>query len=111
MQLSPHAFHILLALSDRDRHGNGIVRRVLSLTDGELHLWPVTLYRTLDRLLGDGLIVELSDPEEHPAGESRRRRYYRLTDAGAEALDVEARHLDELARTARRNLAGRESRT
>ena len=45
-----HWFFILLSLADRDRHGSGIVRDVLDLTGGELRLWPVTLYGSLDEL-------------------------------------------------------------
>jgi DNA-binding PadR family transcriptional regulator len=102
--LKPHAFHILVALSEGDGHGSGIQRRVRELTEGEVQLWPVTLYRTLDELVDGGLISELETPEERPAGASRRRRYYRLTDDGAAAVADEARRLEELARTARRNV-------
>ena len=45
-----HWFFILLSLAERDRHGSGIVRDVLELTGGELRLWPVTLYGSLDEL-------------------------------------------------------------
>ena len=105
-RLKPHTFQILLALSDGDRHGNGIVRRVLELTDSEVRLWPVTLYRALDELLQQGLVEELGD-EGHPEGASRRRHYYRLTDAGAVILADEAEKLDSLARVARHNLSTR----
>ena len=37
-----------VSLADRDRHGSGIVRDVLDLTGGDLRLWPVTLYGSLD---------------------------------------------------------------
>lgn len=104
--LTAHGFQILLALSDEDRHGNGIVRRVLDVTDGAVRLWPVTLYRTLDELRHADLVEELSG-SGHPQGESRRRRFYRLTDAGADRLAAEADRLDELAAVARRNLEHR----
>ena len=54
-----HWFFILLSLAERDRHGSGIVRDVLELTDGELRLWPVTLYGSLDELREHGWIREL----------------------------------------------------
>lgn len=108
--LSGHAFQILLALSDADRHGNGIVRRVLQLTEQQTRLWPVTLHRTLDDLLDRGLVVELGTIGEHPEGESRRRRYYRLTEDGAAALAEESARLEQLAHTAQTNLRARESR-
>ena len=54
-----HWFFILLSLADRDRHGSGIVRDVLDLTGGELRLWPVTLYGSLDELRENAWIREL----------------------------------------------------
>jgi len=102
--MKPHAFQILLALSEGDLHGTGIVRRVREQTDGAVALWPVTLHRTLDKLLADGLIADLRGPGEHPEGESRRRRYYRLSETGAVALADEAERLSAFATVARRNL-------
>ena len=108
--LSAHAFQVLLALSDVDRHGNGIVRRVLELTDEQVRLWPVTLHRTLDDLQDRELVIELGALGEHPPGQSRRRRYYRLTDDGARVLATESARLESLAQTARSNLRAREGR-
>ncbi len=102
--LKTHAFHILAVLAEGDGHGSGIQRRVRETTDGDVQLWPVTLYRTLDELVDSGLIAELASAEDRPAGASRRRRYYRLTDLGATRLADEARRLETLARTARRNV-------
>ena len=48
--LKPRWFHILLALSDQDRHGSDIVREVLEQTDGELQLWPAMLYGSLEQM-------------------------------------------------------------
>jgi DNA-binding PadR family transcriptional regulator len=102
--MKPHAFQILLALSGGELHATGIVERVLEQTGGGVRLWPVTLHRTLDRLCEDGLIADLDERGEHPQGESRRRRYYRLTPQGAAALTEEAERLQALAATARDNL-------
>ena len=102
--MKPHAFQILLALSEGELHATGIVRRVREQTEDTVELWPVTLHRTLDRLHADGLIADLSGPGEHPAGESRRRRYYRLTATGATMLADEAERLRGFAGAARRNL-------
>lgn len=107
--LTPRAFQVLLALSDAERHGQGIVRRVLELTGGQVRLWPVTLHRTLDELQDREFIVEISTRGEHPVGKSRRRRYYRLTDAGARALEAQARQMADLADAARANLLARTS--
>ncbi len=101
--LSPHRFHILTALAGRDLHGSGIVRDVQKQTNGALHLWPATLYGTLDALADEGWIEEL-EGGERPAGVSERRRYYRITPAGRKALADEARRLAAIAGTARRRL-------
>lgn len=100
---SPHRFHILVALADRDLHGAGIVRDVLDRTDGDLRLWPATLYGLLDELADDGFIRELGG-EDRPEGASERRRYYRITGEGREALAEEARRLDAMAGAARERL-------
>jgi DNA-binding PadR family transcriptional regulator len=103
-KLKTHAFHILAVLSGGDSHGSGIARQVSDQTDGDVHLWPVTLYRTLDELVEGGMIIELEAPGERPEGASRRRRYYRLTDDGATALAAEAARLEGIARLAQRNV-------
>jgi DNA-binding PadR family transcriptional regulator len=92
-------FHILLALCPTDRHGSEIARAVEEQTDGELTLWPATLYGALQGLVEDGLIREL-DQDTRPSGESERRRYYRITSGGREALALEADRLAGLARAA-----------
>ena len=101
--LSPHRFHILVALADRDLHGSGIVRDVLEQTDDALRLWPATLYGMLDELEGDGLIQELTG-DERPEGVSERRRYYRITASGRLALRAETTRLSGLVGVAERRL-------
>ena len=100
-------FHVLVALSDADRHGFDIMRDVLEQTDGGLHLWPATLYGTLDQLAGAKLISELASPDEHPVGQSEKRRYYRITKQGRVALTAEIRRLEETAQAAKVRLAPR----
>lgn len=103
--MKPHAFHILCVLAAGDAHGSGIAREVERQTEGEVRLWPVTLYRTLDELVDEGLIVELDGEAERPAGASGRSRYYRLTDTGASTLRTEAERVDRVARAALRDVA------
>ena len=100
LPLKPQWFHILLALSEETRHGSGIVRAVLHETQGKLHLWPATLYGSLDDLAGHGWIEEVSDPAERPAGESEKKRFYRIMPDGARLLAAEAERLHALATTA-----------
>ncbi len=100
LPLKPQWFHILLALSEGARHGSGIVRSVLHETQGKIHLWPATLYGSLDDLAELGWIEEVSDPAERPPGESEKKRFYRITPAGARLLAAEAERLQALATTA-----------
>ncbi|HVQ92388.1 MAG TPA: PadR family transcriptional regulator [Mycobacteriales bacterium] len=83
--LTEPAFFILAALLDEPRHGYGIVGEVAELSSGRVRLKVGTLYGVLDRLVADQLI-EL-DREEVAQG--RLRRYFRLTDGGADALVAE----------------------
>jgi DNA-binding PadR family transcriptional regulator len=93
-------FHILLALCDDDRHGYAILQEVARRTGGELRLSAGTLYRSIQRMLEDGLIVER---RERPAPEQddERRRYYRITPLGSAAARAEAARLSALVRMAR----------
>lgn len=102
-KLSEQGYLVLVALADGPRHGYGIVRAVLELSDGATRLGAGTLYGLLDRLRDQGLVA--------PAGEEvvdgRLRRYYRLTDDGARAVAAETARLQALARRARSVLAAR----
>ena len=93
-------FHILLALADEDRHGYAIIQDVLSRTGGELKLSAGTLYRSVQRMLEQGLIVETRD-RPAPEEDDERRRYYRITSAGTAAAKAEARRLSQLVKMAR----------
>ena len=81
-----HWFFILLSLAERDRHGSGVMRDVLELTDGELKLWPVTLYGSLDELRDHGWIRALEGPPAGAEDDSARRRWFRITPAGRRGL-------------------------
>jgi DNA-binding PadR family transcriptional regulator len=99
LPLPPATFHILLALAAGDRHGYGIIQDVEARTDGALRLSPGTLYRSIQRLLEQGLIVEpkrRADPSDDP-----RRRYYRITPFGTAVARAESRRLTQLVRLAR----------
>ncbi len=99
--LKPRWFHILLALSDKDLHGSDIVREVLEQSDGELRLWPAMLYGSLEQMVDRGLIEELYEAAERPAGASAKRRYFRISNAGRKLLAAEADRMAVMARLAR----------
>src|SRR5262245_31402537 len=93
-------FHILLAVADEDRHGYAIIQDVAARTDGELKLSAGTLYRSIQRMLEQGLLIEPRERPE-PALDDERRRYYRITAFGRAVAEAEARRLAQLVRMAR----------
>jgi len=100
--LSPQAFHILVALADRDQHGYGIMLDVAERTSGKLRLSAGTLYGSVKRLLEQGLIVELRESQRpDKSRDDDRRRYYRLTPRGRKAAKAEVRRMAELLEQAR----------
>ena len=101
LPLTPAMFHILLALTDRERHGYHIMQEVEERTAGEVRLGPGTLYGSIKRMLADRLIEETG---ERPDAEmdDERRRYYRLTDFGYRVASAEAERLVRLVKSARK---------
>jgi DNA-binding PadR family transcriptional regulator len=100
LPLPEAAFHILMAVAEDDRHGYAIIQDVATRTDGALKLSPGTLYRSIQRMLEQGLIEETA---ERPAPEldDERRRYYRITSYGRTVAKAEARRLAQLVKLAR----------
>ncbi len=93
-------FHILVSLGAGDRHGYAIIQDVESRTGGRLKLSPGTLYRSIQRMVEQGLIVEAR--RRPPASEDDpRRRYYRLTALGEAVARAEAGRFAELVKLAR----------
>jgi DNA-binding PadR family transcriptional regulator len=102
VELTPAAWHVLLVLTDGERHGYAVMRDVEAQSGG-VRLGPGTLYRTIKRLLDGGLIEE-SQERPDPALDDERRRYYRITAAGRRAAVAEAERLARLVENARRRL-------
>lgn len=100
LPLPEATFHILMALAEEDRHGYGIIQDVAGRTEGALRLSPGTLYRTIQRLLEQGLIVE-TDERPAPDQDDERRRYYRITELGLSTARAETQRLTNLVRLAR----------
>ncbi len=100
LPLAPATFHILVSLAECDRHGYAIIQDVEERTAGDVRLSVATLYRTIHKMLNEGLIAE---SRERPAAEldDERRRYYRLTPLGTAAARAEARRLAKLVAMAR----------
>jgi PadR family transcriptional regulator, regulatory protein PadR len=93
-------YFTLAALLDGPLHGYAIISRVVELSEGQFRLTAGTLYGALERLATEGLI-EATGQE---IVDGRARRYYRLTGAGHNALQVEAARLDQAASVVRRRV-------
>ena len=102
-----HWFYILLSLAERERHGSGIMRDVLELTDGDLRLWPVTLYGSLEELREQGWIkaLDAAPSSADDADEGGRKRWFRITAPGRKALAAEVARLEDVVRVANGRLA------
>jgi DNA-binding PadR family transcriptional regulator len=102
LPLPPATFHILLALADQDRHGYAIIQDVEARTNGELRLSAGTLYRSIARMVGQGLIEEVAKrPAARRPGDDERRRYYRTTPFGTAVARAEMARLSTLVSLAR----------
>ena len=96
-------FHMLLALSEGERHGYALKREILRRTNGKLNLGSGALYGSIGRMLDQGLIEESDErPDLHLDDE--RRRYYRITTLGRRAAQAEAVRLQQLVRLAENSL-------
>jgi DNA-binding PadR family transcriptional regulator len=102
LPLPSATFHILMAVADEDRHGYGIIQDVSASTNGELKLSAGTLYRSIQRMLEQGLLIETRD-RPAPEDDDERRRYYRITPFGRTVAKAEANRLTQLVRLARKS--------
>ena len=101
------SFLILASLAHEDLHGYGIMKQVEDQSEGEVRLSLGTLYGALDRLVQKGAIEVAR--EEKTGG--RLRRYYRLSDSGADSLRRELHLRSRLVETTRSDLESRRPAT
>jgi DNA-binding PadR family transcriptional regulator len=86
-------FHMLLALTEGERHGYA----------GKLNLASGALYGSINKVLEQGLIEESEErPDRHLDDE--RRRYYRITPLGLRVAQAEAARLRALVELAEGSL-------
>lgn len=93
--------HILLALTTGDKHGYAIMKEIEAFTGEAVRMGPGTLYGAVKQMLKAGLITESSERPD-PDLDDERRRYYRLTGLGRQALDAEVVRMEHLTQTARK---------
>ena len=96
--LTPAVVHVLLALAAGDRHGYAILKEVQRQSESRLRVGPGTIYGTLQRLMEAGWVEEVDAAQSVT---DARRRYYRLTRGGREALKAEVDRLGALLAVAR----------
>lgn len=99
-RLKPHWFQILLSVADEPLHGTAIMDDVLERTDGEMKLWPGTLYGSLRELDDEGWITETDAPPDAPT-EGGKRRFYCITPEGRQVLREQVERLASYIREAR----------
>jgi len=99
--LTPLSLALLVTLGGGDAHGYALLRAVEEGSRGRLSPGTGSLYAALQRLMDEGLIVE--SPERPADDDDARRKYYRITEAGRQAVAEEARRLEALLADARRH--------
>ncbi|HLH01943.1 MAG TPA: helix-turn-helix transcriptional regulator [Bryobacteraceae bacterium] len=97
-------FHMLLALTEGERHGYALKRAILERTGGKLNLGSGALYGSINKMLENGFIEE-SDERPDPHLDDERRRYYRITALGRRVVEAEALRLRELVTLAQSHLS------
>ncbi len=97
-------FHMLLSLTEGERHGYALKRAILQRTNGKLNLGSGALYGSINKMLEEGLIEE-SDERPDPHLDDERRRYYRITTLGRRVVEAEAIRLRDLVRLAESTLS------
>jgi DNA-binding PadR family transcriptional regulator len=85
--MSETMFYVLLSLREA-RHGYAIMQYVKQLTNGRITLGAGTVYSSLGKLDGDGLIKAVREEE--------RRKIYIITPVGRDILREEAARIAEL---------------
>ena len=88
---TPAVFYLLVALTRGPRHGYVLGQEVERMTSGRVRLGAGTLYRSLQRMRMEGLVIEAGTDTS-----DERRRVYSLTRAGRAAATAEARRLADL---------------
>ena len=100
LPLPPATFHILVSLGGTERHGYAIIQEVAHRTEGAVRLGAGTLYRSIQRMQEQGLIIE-SRKRPAPRDDDERRRYYKLTPFGLVVMRAETARLADMVRMAR----------
>ena len=108
--LSPNDFHLLLVLAEGESYGYALLKAMEQESSGSVRPDIGSLYRALARLVGAGLVQDAGERDEEPTP-GRPRRYYRITEAGRQALEADAERLRRALALADSRLSTARSRT
>lgn len=92
---------VLIVLRKCPGHGYAIMVEISRMTEGQYTVAAGTLYRSISLLMMHGLVEEQAaafDPKRH---KDLRRRYYRINEAGCQALEAELKRMEKLLLSAR----------
>ena len=79
-------YDVLCALADgAEHHGYGLITALRAVPDGAGRVGSGTVYRLLDGLVADGLVVEAGERVDPAVNPAVPRRHYRSTARGEEA--------------------------
>jgi DNA-binding PadR family transcriptional regulator len=91
LPLQEPTLYILLSLRGRWKHGYAILKDIAELSDGQVILSTGTLYDTLYRLLGQGLIEQIESKNG-----ARGKKAYQLTRSGLEVFVAEVSRMKQV---------------
>ena len=94
--MSESYYYILLCLAKGANHGYGIMQMTESLSGGDVKIGSGTMYGATSNMMKKGWICEIMSDE--PGVE--RRRLYKLTEEGREALRTEIARLSRMLENA-----------
>lgn len=97
--LTEAVYYILLSLF-KPLHGYGIMQNITKLSNGRVNLAAGTLYGAITTMLEKGWIIAL--PEES----NSRKKEYKITDSGKNAVLCEIQRLNELVRNGESIIGG-----
>ena len=98
LPMNPRDYLILFCLQGGARHGYGIIREVEDQSGGLVKIDPSNLYRSIKRLIRDGLLEETQG--SRPEADGVKRRYYGVTALGRRVARTEAERLRSLTEAA-----------
>ena len=107
--LSPNDFHLLLVLAEGESYGYALLKTMEQESSGSVRPDIGSLYRALARLVGAGLVEDAGKRDEE-LSPGRPRHYYRITEAGRQALALDAERLRRALALADSRLAAGRSR-